>query len=77
MILPLFMDAGGFTIRVNPNPSPTGYLGLQIMEPPEYDPEKSITLRDGKFTQIFLTKDQAKNLADILYAQLTVGLTGT
>ena len=74
---PMFMDAGGFTVRVNPRSSPTGYVCLQIMEPPQYDYEKGITLRDGKFNEIYLTAEQAKQLADVLHAESVIELIGT
>ncbi len=65
---PLFIDAGGLTIRVNPRTSPTSYICLQIMEPPEFDAAGN-QARDGRFTQIYITKEQAKTIADILHAE--------
>lgn len=72
---PVFMDANSLTIRVNPRGTKTSYIDLQIMEPPIYN-DKGEPIRDGKFTQIFLSAEQAKALADILYAESVLDLTG-
>lgn len=65
---PFFMDAGDLTIRINPRTSPTSWICLQVMEPPEFD-EQGHQLRDGKFTQIYVTKEQAKVIAEVLLAE--------
>lgn len=65
---PLFINAGGLTIRVNPRTSPTSWICLQIMEPPEFN-DAGVQIRDGRFTQVYVTKEQAKMLADILHAE--------
>ena len=70
---PQFMDCGGCTVRVNPPTSPTAYLCLQIMEPPIWKQDETLQA-PGTFTQIYLNREQAKQLADILYAQLVLEL---
>lgn len=65
---PLFIDAGGLTIRVNPRTSQTSYICLQIMEPPEFT-DDGHQARDGRFTQVYISKEQAKIIADILHAE--------
>lgn len=70
---PLFIDAYGMTIRVNPRTSPGAFICLQIMEPPEVNTEGT-HLRDARFTQIYLSKDHAKALADILHAEAVLDL---
>lgn len=73
---PLFMDAGGLTLRVNPPSSPTAYFSLQIMEPPTFT-ENGDKISDGKFTQIWLSQEKGKALADLLYAQAVLDLIET
>ena len=69
-IQPLFIDAGGVTIRINPRPTKTSYVRLQIMEPPQYTGEQGdVIFREGKFTEIWLEPDQAKAVADGLYTE--------
>lgn len=68
---PSFLDCGGCTVRVNPPNSPTAYIGLQIMEPPVWN-NQEVLQSPGSFTELFLTREQAKTIADILYAQLAM-----
>lgn len=70
---PQFLDCGGCTVRVNPPNSPTAYMCLQIMEPPVWANDEKLQA-PGQFTQLFLTREQGKALADILYAQLAMEL---
>ena len=70
---PQFMDCGGCTVRVNSPNSPTAYVCLQIMEPPIWNQQETLQT-PGTFTQLYLTKEQAKQLADILYAQMVLEL---
>ena len=70
---PQFLDCGGCTVRVNPPNSPTACICLQIMEPPVWN-NQEVLQAPGSFTQLFLTREQAKAIADILYAQLAMDL---
>lgn len=69
---PLFIDAGGCTVRINPPTSPTAYICLQVMEPPVWGGEHHVLQAPGTFTELFLTREQAKAIADTLYAQLAM-----
>ena len=48
-------------------------LCLQIMEPPVWN-DQEVLQAPGTFTQLFLTREKAKAIADILYAQLAMDL---
>lgn len=43
------------------------------MEPPVWNNQETMQT-PGSFTQLFVTREQAKALADILYAQLAMEL---
>lgn len=70
---PQFLDCGGCTVRVNPPACPTCMLCLQIMEPPVFN-ETGYLQAPGTFTQLYITREQAKAIADTLYAQLAMDL---
>ena len=70
---PLIVIAMDKTIRINPRQTKTAFLVLQIMEPPEYD-DNGRTLQEGRFTQIYLHYENAKALADAIYAEEVLDL---
>jgi len=65
---PFLLAAGAITIRINPRTSPTSYLHLQIMEPPEYNDQGEF-MREGSVTVLYLSMEHARLLADAIYAQ--------
>lgn len=65
---PMIIAVGSATVRVNAPPYERGPLHIQIMKPPVNDDEGKL-LEPGSFYSLWLYLEDAKSLADILYAQ--------
>lgn len=70
---PLFLALGDDSIRLDPRKTPTGYLKLTLTQAPETN-DNGLTVREGRASAIWLTESQAKELADLLYAEASLSL---
>lgn len=64
---PYFIDSWGSTIRLDPPAIPGNNMRLTLVTPVEYN-EAGNTIQQGRVMEIYLSKDQAKLLADVLHA---------
>ena len=64
---PHFIDAWGSTIRLDPPATPAHNMKLTLMTPVEHN-EAGNTIQQGRVLEVYLSKDQAKLLADVLHA---------
>lgn len=70
---PILLALGDTTVRIDPRTTSTSYLPMQIIESPHYD-QQGNWVRDGRVIQLYLAMDDAKLLADAIYAQDVLGL---
>lgn len=68
MANPIFIDLGGSTARVDPQPVRTAYVRLTLIGQQVYDNEHGHTVNPAQAFEMYITVDQADALADALKA---------
>ncbi len=62
------------TVRINPPVCSTCYLRMEIMKSPVHDPNDGKLEQPGSFYDLYISQEDAKAIADGLYAQNALAL---
>jgi len=66
MIKPVFVDLNGCTARIDPQRGATSYMRLTIVSEQAHDVETGQLIDRGQVVEIYITADQADELAEAL-----------
>ncbi|WP_394065390.1 hypothetical protein [Alcaligenes sp. WGS1538] len=66
MTKPVFVDLNGGTARIDPQRGATSYIRLTIVSEQAYDGETDQLIDRGQVVEIYITADQADELAEAL-----------
>ena len=68
---PMFMAIHNVTVRISPSSS-NSYCHLEFMRPAEYQPDSGLKICEAEHFRIWINEEKIKELADLLYAQLSM-----
>lgn len=69
---PSFAAMRNATVRLTPHYSVQDYMTLEIMVPPDYHHETGTLIAEAKHLSMWVRKEDAKALADLIYAQFAM-----